>query len=307
MPVVTAVIPTHNRPELVLRAVGSALAQTYPHMEVVVIIDGPDAATETALNSVHDSRMRVIKLPSRLGGSDARNAGVEAAHGEWIAFLDDDDEWLPHKIATQMRYVAGPAPVVVASQMLVRTAGKQLVWPRKLPRPPLCEYLLSRSSWAYGEGLLQTTTLVAPRWLLLEVPFRSGLRRHQDYEWVLRVTSRPDVHLEFVPQPLAIWNLADGDSVSTSPDWHLSYDWIRELRPQITGRAYSGFIVTQVAPQAARQHAWRACMPLLAEALHADPTLFHLILFLGLWLAPRWLRRLVRHRSGLPVQLSCPS
>src|SRR4051812_31292709 len=83
-PLVTAVIPTRNRPELVTRAVRSALAQTYPRMEVVVVIDGPDAVTSSALELIHDERLRVISLPQPVGGAEARNVGVQAAQGEWI-------------------------------------------------------------------------------------------------------------------------------------------------------------------------------------------------------------------------------
>jgi glycosyltransferase involved in cell wall biosynthesis len=69
MPMVTAVIPTCNRPELVTRAVRSALGQTYQQMEVVVVIDGPDAATIDQLAKLSDNRLRVITLPGPLGGA----------------------------------------------------------------------------------------------------------------------------------------------------------------------------------------------------------------------------------------------
>ena len=97
MVTVSAVIPTRGRPELLRRAVRSALAQTLRDIEVVVVIDGPDPVTHGVLQELaqQDSRLRVLALPSSVGGSDARNRGVDAAAGEWIAFLDDDDEWLP--------------------------------------------------------------------------------------------------------------------------------------------------------------------------------------------------------------------
>ena len=68
-PLVTTVIPTRNRPELVTRAVRSALGQTYQQMEVVVVIDGPDAATIDQLAKLSDNRLRVITLPGPLGGA----------------------------------------------------------------------------------------------------------------------------------------------------------------------------------------------------------------------------------------------
>ena len=113
MVIVSAVIPTRGRPELLQRAVRSALAQTLREIEVVVVIDGEDPVTSLALESgSQDGRLRVIALAVSVGGSDARNRGVDAARGEWIAFLDDDDEWLPGKLQAQLDAVkASTAPV----------------------------------------------------------------------------------------------------------------------------------------------------------------------------------------------------
>ena len=94
-PVVSAVIPTRNRPELLCRAVRSVLSQTIRDIECIVVIDGPDMATVNALREIADARLSVMELPENVGGCEARNLGARAAKGEWVALLDDDDEWLP--------------------------------------------------------------------------------------------------------------------------------------------------------------------------------------------------------------------
>src|ERR1700753_3661861 len=99
---VSAVILTRYRPQLVQRAVRSALAQTYDNMEVIVVVDGPDADTEKVLSEVRDPRLKVMVLDHSVGGAQARNARAQAAGAAWVAFLDDDDEWLPEKTALQM-------------------------------------------------------------------------------------------------------------------------------------------------------------------------------------------------------------
>ena len=86
-PPVSAVIPTRHRPGSLLRALESALAQTHSPAEVIVVIDGPDPATESMLSTMTDERLRVLALPAAVGGSEARNVGVRAASGQWIAFL----------------------------------------------------------------------------------------------------------------------------------------------------------------------------------------------------------------------------
>src|ERR1700756_3334933 len=102
---VTAVIPTRNRPELVCRAVRSALNQTYPNLEVVVVVDGPDPATVAALEELRHPRVRISALSENVGGSEARNIGAREARGEWVALLDDDDEWLPEKLEKQIQSI----------------------------------------------------------------------------------------------------------------------------------------------------------------------------------------------------------
>ena len=127
MVLVSAVIPTRGRPDLVLRAVRSVLAQTLREIEAVVVVDGNDPATVWALQDVArtDSRLRIVALPTSLGGSDARNRGVDEARGEWIAFLDDDDEWLPGKLEAQLRAVSpSRAPVVIGTcRITARTSS----------------------------------------------------------------------------------------------------------------------------------------------------------------------------------------
>jgi glycosyltransferase involved in cell wall biosynthesis len=293
-PLVTAVIPTRGRPDLVKRAVHSALKQTFPRIEVVVVIDGPDGCTRKELATISDSRLRVIELPQRVGGSDARNRGMDSARGEWIALLDDDDEWLPEKISAQMKLARSSSfrYPIVSSRLFLRTSQGDLVLPRKLPFTPICDYLLARNDWSYGEGLLQTTTLLFPKDLYKLVPFKSGLPRHQDLDWVLRATQQEGAGIEFAPEPLAIWYKAEQrKSVSSTANWRGSYEWIGSVHEMITPRAYGTFIASDVAWQAAAQHAWGSFIPLLREACgkgKLKPA--DVIRYMGFWLVPPSLR-----------------
>ena len=216
---VSAVIPTRNRPDLVLRAVRSALAQEYTDMEVIVVIDGPDTRTATMLNEIEDRRLQVIALPEAAGAANARNAGVANASGDWIAFLDDNDEWLPEKIVFQMERATSSSFLypIVSCQVFARTNSYQVVWPRRRPYEPLCNYLLARNSWSYGDGLLSTTTLLFPKDLFSQQPFRSSLRRHQDLDWVLRAAKFAGAGIEFVSKPLAVWDQRRAAPASAPP------------------------------------------------------------------------------------------
>jgi glycosyltransferase involved in cell wall biosynthesis len=81
---VSAVIPTRGRPELVVRAVKSVLGQTWQNLEAVVVVDGPDRETLAALAALGDERVRVVALEKSVGGSQARNVGAEHARGAWV-------------------------------------------------------------------------------------------------------------------------------------------------------------------------------------------------------------------------------
>src|SRR5580704_9617287 len=101
-PLVSFIIPTFERPALVLQAVNSAVKQTINDLEIIVVIDGGDSATRAALESLSLPQLRVLPLKEQVGGSRARNEGVVIARGDWIAFLDDDDLWLPQKLERQL-------------------------------------------------------------------------------------------------------------------------------------------------------------------------------------------------------------
>lgn len=290
MPLVSAVIPTHHRPDFVKRAVHSALKQTYPCVEVVVVVDGPDDCTCKELATISDSRLRIIELPERVGGSDARNRGMDSARGKWIALLDDDDEWLPEKTEVQMRLAERSSfrYPIVSSKLYVRTSQNELIWPRDLPSTPICEYLLARKRWSYGGGLLSTITLLFPKDLYKLVPFKSGLPQHQDLDWVLRATQQEGGGIEFAPEPLAVWHRAEKrNSVSSTASWRTSYEWIGSVRDIITPRAYGSFLASSVAWQAAAQHAWGSFFPLLWKACYkGELKPADVIRYTGFWLIP---------------------
>lgn len=293
-PLVSAVIPTRYRPESLRLAVESALAQTHTIAEVVVVIDGPDPATESMLGALNEPRVRVVALPAPMGGSDARNAGVEAARGEWIAFLDDDDEWLPNKIERQLAMVPqANGDSIVSCRFLARIDAGERVWPERLPQAaePLCEYLLARRGLRRKDGFVATTTILTSRSLLCQVPFRSGLKKHQDWDWILRAT-REGARLFFCPEALAKREMRTHASVSHSADWRFSLGWLQGNATLVTRRAYAGFITTHVAWQAAAQREWKAFVPLLRDAWrNGSPRPADLLRYLGFWMVPTAARR----------------
>ena len=101
-PTVSVVIPTHDRKNLLLLAIRSVLRQDGVDLEVIVVDDGSTDGSSEAVRSIDDPRVRILHHGAARGVSTARNAGAAAAVGSWIAFLDDDDVWSPHKLHRQL-------------------------------------------------------------------------------------------------------------------------------------------------------------------------------------------------------------
>jgi glycosyltransferase involved in cell wall biosynthesis len=104
-PLVTVVIPTYNRLALVQQAIASVVAQTYVHWELIVADDGSDDGTCETIISMNDSRIKVLELPHSGNIALLRNSAVKAGSGEWLAFLDSDDVWIPQKLELQLFFL----------------------------------------------------------------------------------------------------------------------------------------------------------------------------------------------------------
>lgn len=102
MPMVSVVITTYNRANMVRRAIQSVLSQTYKDFELIVVDDCSNDNTEEVVEAFHDPRLRYIRHDQNRGLSAARNTGIKELRGKYVAFLDDDDEWKAEKLERQI-------------------------------------------------------------------------------------------------------------------------------------------------------------------------------------------------------------
>ena len=300
-PQVSVVIPTRDRPLLVLRAVRSALNQNFSSIEVIVVVDGHDPETLAVLREIDDDRLYVLPLPANVGGSEARNTGVRRSRANWIAFLDDDDEWLPSKLKTQLAVAEaiGGDHVVVTSRFIERSETRDRVLPARPPRNEenFSEYLFARRGWKSGETFLQTSTWLVSRPLLKEVMFSSGLERCQDLDWLLHATALPTTRVVVIPEVLAIFHHGERIArVSRKSDWRFLYKWVTRNRSFMTRKSLAFFIATFCAPAAAKQQeGWKTFLFLLKECVaHGGAGPRCIALFLICWFLPEDRRRKLR-------------
>jgi len=254
MPSVSVVIPTRNRPQLVLRAISSVLAQTVQDIEIVVVIDGPDPKTVESLGTVGDPRLRWCANAESVGGAEARNIGVRMATAPWVALLDDDDEWLPTKLEEQLKEAAKARPrCLIVTRFIDKRPNADIVQPGLVPRPgqPISEYLFSETSMlGFRNGFLQTSSWLTPREVMLEVPFTKGLPRNQETDWLLRAVPSLDLDVRIVWKILAIFhNESSTGRITSGTDWRDTLDWA--LRGKLfTPRALFFFMATVSIPAA---------------------------------------------------------
>jgi glycosyltransferase involved in cell wall biosynthesis len=111
MPEVSVIIPTFNRAHMIEKAIFSVLRQTYKDLELIIVDDGSVDDTPRMVAKINDDRLTYFRHEKQKGAAEARNTGVTASSGRFLAFLDDDDEWLPDKLDLQME-VFGSNPEI---------------------------------------------------------------------------------------------------------------------------------------------------------------------------------------------------
>ncbi len=204
-PKVSVIIPAYQDAAHIRAAVDSVLAQTYPDREVVVVDDGSTDDTLKVLAAYGDV-IRVISQPNR-GPSAARNLGIQQAQGEWVAFLDADDTWLPEKLARQMPLFqkGGGIGLVCSDTYFVDSQGLR---PRTgfMDNPPCAGRVLKT---IFTASFIPTSTVVVRKACLDQVGgFDEGLWACEDLDLWLRIAAEWEI--DFVTEPLAYYRVSDG-------------------------------------------------------------------------------------------------
>jgi glycosyltransferase involved in cell wall biosynthesis len=205
---VSVVIPTHDRVDLVRRAVSSVLAQSLPPTEVIVVDDGSTDGTAEELRLRFPS-VRVVELGERRGVSAARNRGIEESRGEWIALLDSDDEWREAKLERQLAALAAvPGHRICHTDEIWIRRGNQVL-PRRRHR--------KRGGRIFRDCLPQCaispSSVLLARSLFDEVGgFDEELPVCEDYDLWLRICVRQPVL--FVDEPLVVKYGGHSDQLS---------------------------------------------------------------------------------------------
>ncbi len=251
----TVVLPSAGRRDASLhRALQSVGEQTYKGViEIILVDDSREGRLGVLRGPVGNARISVIRsVPDEA----PRWTGVRYARDDtaWFAFLDDDDWWAPTKlerqiaVATELQ-IEGHRPVV--SCLVDTSANPELKTTRPVPtrtiRPDqdVAEYLFRRRGPSRGRSSVFTSTILTSRAVALEVPWRK-IRRHQDWDWLIRAQATAGVTFTHVPEVLVGYSVGSDASISASPNWRASLDWADSvLRHHASPAVYVDFLASQ--------------------------------------------------------------
>lgn len=219
-------MPTYDRPRFLARALRSIQRQTFEQWEIIVVDDNdPDTSerreTEATMSSfLADPRVLYLRHEQNRGGSQARNTGIDAARGEIVAFLDDDDEWHSEKLARQLERFGqdAPEPVLVYTGFLFRydDGRPDRAHPPTLRGDPLPDIL--------ADNVVGTTSTVACRTEALRAVggFDPGLAAAQDHDLFVRLAAAGH-RFDYVDAPLVILHRHGAGGITTASDRFATY------------------------------------------------------------------------------------
>jgi glycosyltransferase involved in cell wall biosynthesis len=199
-----------NRETTLGRCLESILGQSHRGLEAIVVDDGSEDATSQIARgwAERDPRVRVVTHERRRGAQAARNSGVRAASGEWIAFLDSDDVWLPESLSLRLAAAATSSVPVVHSECVVRRSGSETPVPFGLPHLSGRVY---RELLRHPGPMFQS--LLVRRFVLEEIG-RLDERIVSFQEWDTAIRLARAAPFAFVDEPTFVYDCTRADSIS---------------------------------------------------------------------------------------------
>lgn len=196
---VSVIIPTYNRAATIGQAINSVLSQSYKELELIVVDDCSSDDTVKIINSYHDERIKLIRLPQNCGANTARNIGIKAAQGEYIAFQDSDDKWLEDKLEVQLKYMNEVGKKVCYCAHKLFEGDKEKIIPAYSDKKEMYEENIV-DTLRYG-NVISTQTLIIHREVVEKTGiFDETMKRLQDYEFVIRICQHYEI--AYINRPL---------------------------------------------------------------------------------------------------------
>lgn len=269
-PLISVVIPTFNRPSFIERACNTVINQSYKNTEIIIVDDASTTSYVDTIEKLAFKNVVYIKHKKNGGGSAARNTGIEAAQGEYIAFLDDDDEWLPQKLEKQLQSLsencqASHCGYAIKSSKQTRIEKANVI---------------TLDDLRQNNKLASTTGLLCAKSVLEETMFDSSLHRAQDWDIYIRIAMK--TNFAYVTEPLYIYD--DGDHARMSnkfstisiEDYKLRLDMLKKHRKTLTPNSYITHVAELILPSLKTRKDKAAIFKLSVEEIGLISTIIQL-------------------------------
>ena len=223
---ISVIIPARDRTALLRRAIGSVIGQTLTDWELIVVDDGSEADVAAVIERWDDPRIRLIRLPEPSGAPVARNRGVLESAGEFVTFLDSDDEYLSEKLQRQLEAItADPSLGCVMCGFVELTETRSRV---RTPRDPVTYtgLLHGPQNWVTTGQLLVRSSLAR------QVRFDEALPAYQDWDLLVRLAD--STHIGVDPEPLLLKHEHTGSRIYSGARKHEAVITVRsKYRSQV--------------------------------------------------------------------------
>ena len=209
-PLISIVIPTYNRADLIGKAIQSILDQTYQNWELIIVDNYSDDETKEVIDSFKDSRISMLMLPRTGSVAASRNFGVQHSKGEWIAFLDSDDWWFPRKLEFVSKVIQHEPDLIYHDLQIVSLDGSPIkrrkTKSRRLKPPIYLDLLLNGNDIALSSVVIRKSVFI----------FINGMNESpslfavEDYDTWLRIAQITN-RFKYINKALVVYRLHDGN------------------------------------------------------------------------------------------------
>ncbi len=227
-PLVSAVIPVHNRPDELRRAVRSVLLQQEAEFEILVMDDASEVDLKTVCDKFNDPRIRFFRNEKKSNANVLRNLGIQNARGEFVAFLDSDDEWLPDHLSVKVNEIkAQNADGIYGSSFIDDGKSRRYVVSREIPSNlhPV-EYLLS-------VGFANTSSYIVRTTAAKKVLFDETLQRHQDFDFFSRFALSHNFIASWKPTIVIHWKEGEVRQKHAASEIRFIQQNFKNIQPKI--------------------------------------------------------------------------
>lgn len=269
-PLVSIIIPTYNRPELLERACNTAFQQSYKNTEIIVVDDNSSTDYSSVLKALEPLNITYFKRSTNGGGSAARNTGIEIAKGEFVAFLDDDDLWHKEKIKKQIATLsknirAAHCGYKLSSSGSIRIEKKSLI---------------TLSDLCVNNKLASTTGLLCSTEILRRTRFDESLNRAQDWDLYLRIAKATD--FAYVQEALYTYDDGDHERMSNRfaqlsiAEYRVKLGMLKKHRNVLNKNAYEFHVAELILPSLKKRNDKWSVLKLCIEEIGTFKTLYYL-------------------------------